>query len=164
SDELEPTQVMIDGRREEDRGGVARELPAAATERQVDVLAHPPAEADVPAPPEVGDAVRAMRVVEVLGENHAGEASAADGDLGPRAEAEVDGEVHGDRVAPGGERAAGRIGVGLRSEYRSELDYGNSGGAPKGDAQPRASLDGERLTETRRRRIPVPPETARLEL
>ena len=63
---------------------------AVAAQRDVEVVAQPAGQRDVPAPPEVLDGARRVRRVEVLGQLEAEEQGDADGDVAVGAEVAVD--------------------------------------------------------------------------
>ena len=68
--------------------GRAALAEARTPERDVDVVADPAAERDVPASPELRDVSAEVRPVEVLGDHDAEQVAAADGDVGVRREVE----------------------------------------------------------------------------
>ena len=76
---------------------------AAAAERDVDIITKPAAHRDMPAPPEICDAVRDKRIVEVFREVEAQHAAEADRHVRITGKVEVDLESVSDRAKPGSE-------------------------------------------------------------
>ena len=74
--------------------------PARAAERDVDVVAEPGRQRDVPAPPEVGRAAREIRMVEVLGQLEPEPARRAARDVGVGGEVRVDLDREGEHAGP----------------------------------------------------------------
>src|SRR5205823_2074639 len=86
AEELQAAHEVVERDETEDRRRVPPLGPAdaatvarvGASERHVDVVPQPVSEGDVPAPPEIGDAVGEERSIEVLRECHAREEAEAD--------------------------------------------------------------------------------------
>ena len=88
-----PRGAVPESADEEDGEGVAQlegARTAVAAERDIDVVAQPRHQGDVPAAPEVGDAGGEIGCAEVLHEFDAEEAGAAHGDVGVAGEVAVD--------------------------------------------------------------------------
>ena len=85
----------------------ARAVPA---QRQVQVVPEPAGERDVPAPPELGDRPRDVRVVEVLQEVEAEHPCQADGHVRVAGEVEVDLQACSRRCPARRARRRGRAG------------------------------------------------------
>ena len=78
-------------KKDDDGVDVAGALPTGGVgEGEVDVVAEPVGEGDVPAAPEVGEVEGAVGAVEVVGEGEAKELADAHGDVGVAGEVEVD--------------------------------------------------------------------------
>ena len=78
---------------------------AAAAERDVDIITEPAAHRDMPALPEICDAVRDKRIVEVFREVEAQHAAEADRHIGITGKVEVDLESVSNRAQPSGEHS-----------------------------------------------------------
>ena len=88
-----PADAVPEATEEKDDDGVevACTLPAGGVgEGEVDVVAEPVGEGDVPAAPEVGDVEGLVGAVEVVGDGEAEEEAEAHGDVGVAGEVEVD--------------------------------------------------------------------------
>ena len=68
----------------------AQLAPAAAAQREIEIILEPGRQADVPAVPEVAQAGRGVRVVEIQHEAKAHELGDAAGHVGIAAEVEID--------------------------------------------------------------------------
>ena len=79
---------------------LALEAPAVAAQGDIDVLPEPAGQRHVPAPPELGDGSRDIRVVEVLGELEAHHLAHADGHHGIARKVEVQLEAVGQDAQP----------------------------------------------------------------
>ena len=120
-DDERPGRAVPEAGQQEDDEQVAVGRGAAApvaAERDVDVVAEPARERHVPAPPEVGDRLRAeYGPVEVLGKPEAEHPAEADRHVGVAGEVEVDLQRVGERAEPRRRRgqsgrASAKAGVG----------------------------------------------------
>ena len=140
-------------------------LPVAA-ERDVEVVAQPGRERDVPAPPELRRARGAVRTVEVPGQLDAEDAREAERHVGVRAEVEVDLEAEADRAGPRVDEAelrrrrevmvdVARDPVGeqhlLREPEREEQRARSARGRRRSDASRAAAAAGSRSGRSARR-------------
>ena len=94
---------------------IARAGAAVAAEGNVDIVAEPRGERDVPAPPELGDAAGDIGIVEVFKKVEAEHPAKADGHVGIGGKVEVDLKRVGDGAEPrkghrGGDGGKGGVG------------------------------------------------------
>src|SRR5262245_64705100 len=78
---LEPVPRAAHAHGDHQVEALARKTPAVAAERDVDVIADPEGQRHVPPSPELADARREVRMVEVLGEPEPGEQPEADDEV-----------------------------------------------------------------------------------
>ena len=106
-DEESPVGSMPEAAHKEDDEGVAdarQEGAAAPSQRDVEVIAEPGGEGDVPPSPELCDVAREVGVGEVAHQVDAEEAGGTDGDVGVAGEVAVD--LKGEEERPQHQRAA----------------------------------------------------------
>ena len=107
-DDKRPIGAVPKTAHQENHKHVTHGLPLAdsgAAKRNVEVVAKPRRERDVPAPPELGDVAGEVRRLEVRHELDAKELGGADGDVAVSGEIPVDlkGKIHGTELSVGPE-------------------------------------------------------------
>ena len=111
-----------DQHRQHEAGSLAEPAVAISAERNVQVVAQPGAQADVPSAPEVAEPDRGVRVAKVVGERETETKGGADG--AGRVAGKVEEDLPGECERPqpgGGERDAVRFGVDHVGDRREQL-------------------------------------------
>ena len=119
AEKMKPSPVPEPAQSKDCEGIGRRAEPAFAVpaERNVDVLAEPAGERDVPPPPEIPDPVREVWIFEVFGQADPEQAGGSQGDVGVAGEVRVDLEAEEDRCGQhlrSGQGAVGKERVGDR--------------------------------------------------
>lgn len=126
-----PAGPMPDPSKQPDDENVAHlnpKSPTIAAQRDVYVGAKPTAQGDMPSPPKIGDALRAIRRIEVLLESEAEHEAEANRHVGIPAKVEVDLKSKSDDAKPSGEhgqriRRRARYGVPEQSNVIGKQDF-----------------------------------------